>query len=170
MPIKSMVSLQRTYVELPSFHVFSCLFARDDNHEFRNLTTNDPFIQLRHNFLDVRFHLVVGGDCRSCQSSSQWRITKNVPSILRPYFLTLESHQLVFFVIVWRDRSNTHAVKSSAGYTPLWKLCTYISQKVQNYGFLKTYRIVLIEYSNYRELVGIWGHRWSGAYAYEFCN
>lgn len=56
------VSEGRAYIELPSFHMFSGLSAGDNHDEFRDLSTRHPFIQLRHDLLDVSFDLVVGGD------------------------------------------------------------------------------------------------------------
>lgn len=41
--------------------MFTCIFAGDHNHQFRYLAADHPFVELRHDFLDVRFNLVVRG-------------------------------------------------------------------------------------------------------------
>lgn len=50
-------------VELPAFDVLAGVFVGDDDDEARNFATNHPFVELGHDFLDVGFYLVVGGDC-----------------------------------------------------------------------------------------------------------
>lgn len=48
------------YVKLPSLHMLPGFLARDNHDKLGDLSTNHPLIQLRHNLLNVGFHLVVG--------------------------------------------------------------------------------------------------------------
>jgi hypothetical protein len=66
LPSKCSIS-ELLYIKLPPLYVLSCLFARDDNHEFRNLATVHPFFQLSHDLLDIRLDLIVGRD-HHCQT------------------------------------------------------------------------------------------------------
>lgn len=50
-------------VELPPFHVLAGLFVGNDNHQFGDLPAAHPLVQLGHDLFDVRFDLVIGGDC-----------------------------------------------------------------------------------------------------------
>lgn len=56
--------LKLTCIELPALNVLACLFAGDDNDQLRDLAAVHPFFKLRHDLLDVRLDLVVGGDCK----------------------------------------------------------------------------------------------------------
>jgi len=38
------------------------IFTRNNDNQLRYLSSNHPFIELRHDFLDVGFDLVVGGN------------------------------------------------------------------------------------------------------------
>ena len=49
-------------VELPTLNMFSSLLACDDNYELGDLAANHPFVQLRHDFLDVSLDLVIRRD------------------------------------------------------------------------------------------------------------
>ena len=49
-------------VELPSLNVFAGLLAGDYDHQFRDLAACHPFVELRHDLLDVCFDLIVGSD------------------------------------------------------------------------------------------------------------
>lgn len=43
--------------------MFTSLLARDNYHKLRDLSSLHPFLQLRHDLLDVGFNLVVGRNC-----------------------------------------------------------------------------------------------------------
>lgn len=43
--------------------MFTGLLARDNYHKLRDLSPLHPFLQLRHDLLDVRFDLVIGRNC-----------------------------------------------------------------------------------------------------------
>ena len=90
-------------VELPSLNVFAGLLAGDYDYQFRDLAARHPFVELRHDFLDVCFDLIVGSD-------------KHVESIL------FDAEGQNIRIHERRHDSFTHAVKSSAGYTPRWNL------------------------------------------------
>jgi hypothetical protein len=49
-------------IELPTLDMFSSFLACDDNYELGDLAANHPFVQLRHDFLDVGFDLVIRRD------------------------------------------------------------------------------------------------------------
>lgn len=49
------------YIELPPLDVFACIFTRDDNDDFGDFALLHPFLELRHDLLDVRFDLIVEG-------------------------------------------------------------------------------------------------------------
>lgn len=51
-----------SYIELPSLDVFACVFVGDDDDELGDFAANHPFVELAHDFLDVGFDLVIGGD------------------------------------------------------------------------------------------------------------
>ena len=42
--------------------MLACLFARDYNHQFRDLAASHPFVELGHDLLNVCFDLIVGSD------------------------------------------------------------------------------------------------------------
>lgn len=46
-------------IKLPPLHVFAGFFAGDYDDEFRDFTTDHPFVELGHDFLDVGFNLIV---------------------------------------------------------------------------------------------------------------
>ena len=48
-----------TYVELPALDMLAGVFTCDHNYEFGDLPPDHPFVQLRHDLLDVRFDLVI---------------------------------------------------------------------------------------------------------------
>jgi hypothetical protein len=50
----------------------------------------------------------------------QSRVVRLAPSMLSPYFFTLQMSETKIMLQLY-DRE-TYAEKSSAGYTPLWKL------------------------------------------------
>lgn len=86
-----------TYIELPSFNVLASLLACDDYHQLGDLATNHPSIKLGHDLLDVGFDLIVGRDLEKLSDAMNKRLTESeqgVPSILRPYFLTLQVFSL----------------------------------------------------------------------------
>jgi hypothetical protein len=56
-------ALRRTHVELPSLNMLAGLFAGDDNNKLGDLAAVHPLFELRHDLLDVRLDLVVGGHC-----------------------------------------------------------------------------------------------------------
>lgn len=58
---KSIQKAESTYVKLPSFHVLASFPVGDDDDELGDLPTRHPLIQLRHDLLDICFHLVIGG-------------------------------------------------------------------------------------------------------------
>jgi len=66
LPNKCSIS-ELLYIKLPPLYVLSCLLARDNNHEFRNLATIHPFFQLPHDLFDIRLDLIVGRD-HHCQT------------------------------------------------------------------------------------------------------
>jgi hypothetical protein len=51
---------EETCVELPALDVLARVFTRYDHDELRDLAADHPFIELSHDFLDIRFDLVVG--------------------------------------------------------------------------------------------------------------
>lgn len=69
--------------------MFTGFLVRDDNDKLRDLATRHPFVQLRHNLLDVGFDLVVGGNYDRSTRGLGYQNRDDQPSILRPYFLTL---------------------------------------------------------------------------------
>jgi hypothetical protein len=58
-------SSEKTYIELPALEVLAGIFAGYDHHQFRDLSSDHPLVQLPHDFLNVRLHLVVRGDQHS---------------------------------------------------------------------------------------------------------
>lgn len=48
------------YIELPSLDVLARFLASDHDDELGDFTPGHPLVELRHDFLDVRFDLVVG--------------------------------------------------------------------------------------------------------------
>ncbi len=64
-----------TYIKLPPLHMLARLLARDDDNQLRDLATEHPFVELRHDLLNVCFHLVVGRDFK-IQFSYQLRKAK----------------------------------------------------------------------------------------------
>lgn len=50
------------YIKLPPLNMLPGILVRDDNHEARYLPADHPLVELAHDALDVRLHLVVGGD------------------------------------------------------------------------------------------------------------
>lgn len=91
----------RGYVELPSLDRFAGFFACDDDDQFGDFAARHPLVELRHDFLDVGFHLVVHCDCEPRKGEKvSFRVGSmglpgdgkgGEPSMLRPYFLTLLS-------------------------------------------------------------------------------
>ena len=55
-----------TYVELPALDRLTCLLACYHDNELRDLAAGHPFVELRHDFFDVGFDLVVGCDFFMC--------------------------------------------------------------------------------------------------------
>ena len=55
-------SVEYLDVELPSLNVFASLLAGDYDYQFRDLAACHPFVELRHDLLDVCFDLIVGSD------------------------------------------------------------------------------------------------------------
>lgn len=51
-----------SYIELPALDVFAGVFVGDDDDELGDFAANHPFVELAHDFLDVGFDLVIGGD------------------------------------------------------------------------------------------------------------
>lgn len=51
-----------SYIELPAFDMFAGVFVGDDDDELGDFAANHPFVELAHDFLDVSFDLVIGGD------------------------------------------------------------------------------------------------------------
>lgn len=51
-----------THIELPPLNMLPGIFTRNNHHQFRDLATDHPFVELGHDFLDVGFDLVVGRD------------------------------------------------------------------------------------------------------------
>ena len=96
------VGLEGTYIELPSLDVLPGIFTCDDYNQLRDLASDHPFVQLRHDFLDIGFDLVV-------------RRYEHCEAIF------LDSVGGVSYAFE-RTKGNAYAVKSSAGYTPRWKL------------------------------------------------
>jgi len=47
------------HVKLPSLYMLASFFAGDNDHELGDLALEHPFVQLRYDFFDVRFDLVV---------------------------------------------------------------------------------------------------------------
>lgn len=81
--------------------MLSGLFVGDDNNQFRDFAPRHPFVQLRHDLLDIRLDLIIGRDCCHVREASEKRLKRNelafkelgvavVPSMLSPYFLTLD--------------------------------------------------------------------------------
>lgn len=86
------------HVKLPSFDMLPGIFARDDYYELRDFAARHPFIELRHDLVDVGFDLIIGSDWIS-SGKRRHGISTGLPSILRPYFLTLYNmHQYI-----WQD-------------------------------------------------------------------
>lgn len=54
--------IEKTYIKLPPLHILPRLFTRNYNYQFGNLSPRHPLIQLCHNPLDIRLHLVVDRD------------------------------------------------------------------------------------------------------------
>lgn len=84
--------------------MFSRLFARDYHDQFRNLSTHHPLIELRHDFLDVGFDLVVGGDWdRSVGVSvgDKGGRTEHVEAI----FLHTEESESILDINIWERNS-----------------------------------------------------------------
>lgn len=80
-----------SYVELPALHVIARVFVCDDDDELGDLAADHPLVELGHDLLDVGLYLVIGRDLvRVSWSASGWGVVEFVPSMLRPYFLTLE--------------------------------------------------------------------------------
>jgi hypothetical protein len=90
--------------------VLTSLLAGDDDDELGNLAPVHPVLELRHDLLDVRLDLVVGGNWMR-----QWRGARHtglyLPIMVRPYFLTLDVSVKVRQAVT----AVTYAVKSSAG-------------------------------------------------------
>lgn len=49
-----------THIELPSLNVLAGVVVCDDDDELGDFAADHPFVELAHDFLDVRFDLVVG--------------------------------------------------------------------------------------------------------------
>jgi hypothetical protein len=98
------------YIKLPPLYVLTGLLASDDDDELGNLAPVHPVLELRHDLLDVRLDLVVGGNWMR-----QWRGARHtglyLPIMVRPYFLTLDVSVKVRQAVT----AVTYAVKSSAG-------------------------------------------------------
>ncbi len=112
-------------IKLPPLDVLARVLVGDYDDELGDFAADHPLVELGHDFLDVGLDLVVGGDCRrgvSCGGIGSRRGTA-VPSMLRPYFLTLKSPVSSRTSKGFdEDGGDAHAVKSSAGYTPRWNL------------------------------------------------
>lgn len=54
-----------SYIKLPSFHVLTRFLAGDHDDEFGDFTPDHPFVELRHDFFDICFDLVIGRDLTS---------------------------------------------------------------------------------------------------------
>ena len=50
------------YIELPSFNVLAGFFVGDHDDELGDFAADHPFVELGHDFFDVRFDLVVRCD------------------------------------------------------------------------------------------------------------
>ena len=51
-----------TYIELPAFNVFACVFICDDNDKLGDLAAYHPLVELGHDLLDICLYLVIGRD------------------------------------------------------------------------------------------------------------
>ena len=47
------------HIKLPALHVLPRLLVGNHDHELRNLSTGHPFVELRHDLLDVCLDLVI---------------------------------------------------------------------------------------------------------------
>ena len=75
--------------------MFSRLSACDYHHQFRDLSTHHPLVQLGHDLLDVGFDLIVGGNWN--RSATVWAAegierTKHVEAIFLNTGRQLEEH------------------------------------------------------------------------------
>jgi hypothetical protein len=79
------------YIELPPLDMFSGLFAGNYNHQLRDLAAQHPLVELRHDSFNICLDLIV---LRYCTKRSAYRPLVEkfqlLPSMLRPYFFTLE--------------------------------------------------------------------------------
>lgn len=84
---------RRTYIELPAFNVFACVFICDDDDKLGDLAAYHPLVELGHDLLDVCLYLVIGRDwvmlVGTAANQSREQSGMRLPSMLRPYFLTL---------------------------------------------------------------------------------
>lgn len=66
----------RTHIKLPSLDVLARVLVGYDNHQLGNLAAHHPLVELRHDLLDVRLDLVVGGDLSDVSVSAAARASE----------------------------------------------------------------------------------------------
>ena len=115
-----------TYIELPALDVFAGILVRNDDDKLRYFTANHPFVELAHDFLNIRLDLVVGRDYLriliSCPQAGVHGLEGCGTEHVQAIFL-YAADKCISIDMCLLDRSilwggvsgQTYAVKSSAG-------------------------------------------------------
>lgn len=109
-----------TYIKLPSLHVLAGFLVGDDDDELGYLSTRHPLVQLRHDLLDIRLHLVIGGHFGRVLvpvvrgRNSEVEVSETRTEHIEAIFLDAGVCQFPFPTRI-EKRGGTYVVKSSGG-------------------------------------------------------